>query len=142
MAHGWPELLQTYNSLRMESAASSLNVHVCEDAERKEMKEPNFDSDGYPTEETLDAIKSWPYKQGYLELMAFCKACWAYPDYFYQDDAKDETFGTPVAKYYISTGGWSGNESVIDALQENKIFWALCWVQSRRGGHYIFEVRK
>jgi hypothetical protein len=48
--------------------------------------------------------------------------------------------GSQVYRYNISTGGWSGNESIIGALQSNSLLWALTWVQSRRGGHYIFEV--
>jgi hypothetical protein len=46
----------------------------------------------------------------------------------------------PKHRYYISTAGWSGNESIIYAMQENNLMWSLNWVQSRRGGHYIFEL--
>jgi len=44
--------------------------------------------------------------------------------------------------YNISTGGWSGNESIIHEMQENSMMWHLNWVQSCRGGHYIFELRE
>jgi len=43
-------------------------------------------------------------------------------------------------RLYLSTGGWSGNESIIEAMRGNWFFWSMCWVQSRRGGHYIFEL--
>ena len=42
--------------------------------------------------------------------------------------------------FRISTGGWSGNESIIRAMERNGMMWHLNWVQSRRGGHYIFEI--
>jgi hypothetical protein len=45
-------------------------------------------------------------------------------------------------RWSISTGGWSGNESLIEALQRNHIFWSLCWMKSERGGHFVFEVPK
>lgn len=34
----------------------------------------------------------------------------------------------------ISTGGWSGNEDLVFALQDNRPAWAITWRQSRRGG--------
>jgi hypothetical protein len=44
-------------------------------------------------------------------------------------------------RYYISTGGWSGCEEVIYLLRKKPVFWALSWLSSARGGHYIFEIR-
>ena len=29
----------------------------------------------------------------------------------------------------------------MSALQDNFLFWSMCWKQTRRGGHYIFEIR-
>jgi hypothetical protein len=45
-----------------------------------------------------------------------------------------------VQRFDISTAGWSGNESLIRAMEKNSFMWATTWVQSRRGGHYIFEI--
>jgi len=43
----------------------------------------------------------------------------------------------------LVVGGWSGNESIIRALENNKHWiWTMNWVQSRRGGHYIFELKE
>ena len=43
-----------------------------------------------------------------------------------------------ILVWELSTGGWSEHEFFISEM--DKIFWSLCWVQHRRGGHYIFEV--
>ena len=101
---------------------------------------PTFDSDGYPTEDTLNVIKNWDYKLGFIDLMDYVKECWEYPECFNKENIKND-LGTPIIRYEISTIGWSGNEDIIRSLRENRMFWACCWVQSRRGGHYIFEVR-
>ena len=82
----------------------------------------------YPSEEDLKKISEWPYAD-YHGLMEFIHGLWAF-------DAWGFTREEDI--YYISTGGWSGNEDVIWAVKENHMFWALYWQQSKRGGHYIF----
>ena len=90
-----------------------------------------MNSDGYPDEEELATIAKWPY-DNLPALMEYIKRRWQYSDCGYWKQR-----GT---MYRISTGGWSGNESIISAMQENTMFWLLCWVSSRRGGHYTFNV--
>ncbi len=89
-----------------------------------------MDKDGYPEESELEEIRKWPYKdsQGLLKHIAemvdqygLCKE-------------------TKPGHWVLSTGGWSGNEDIMGALQDNIMFWALCWQSSERGGRYIFEV--
>ena len=89
--------------------------------------------DEYPTEDELKEITEWPHSD--IEgLMNFIKSIWKYADCGY--------WKRTGKKYHISTGGWSGNEEIIGAMQKNKqFFWTMCWYQSRRGGHYIFHVR-
>ena len=99
-----------------------------------------MDDDGYPTEATLEAIKNWSYED-FHSLMDFIKSAWAYPDFWSEENTVDEFFADKkIIRYHVSTAGWSGNESMIRAMQDNFVFWAFSWVQSRRGGHYIFEL--
>ena len=98
-----------------------------------------IDGDGYPTEEMLEKIEKWDAGEGsYNDLMKFIKPHWKYSFEGYWSENEYEDDGT---EYSISTGGWSGNEDIIHALQSNWMFWSLYWMQSRRGGHYIFKVK-
>lgn len=99
----------------------------------------DLDSDGYPTEATLERIKSWPHDD-WPGLFAFMKSVWWAADWGWHEEPGATTLDKPCRKFHISTAGWRGNEDVIRALRENWLFWARCWEQSRRGGHYIFEL--
>lgn len=66
--------------------------------------------------------------------MDFIKPIWNYSDL--------EFWKRKGNTYWISTGGWSGNEDIIGTLRENQMFWMMCWYSSRRGGHYVFKVPK
>lgn len=105
---------------------------------------PTLDRDGYPTDSALDIIREWTFQMPSRELFEFIKSFWWMPEFGWKEcEAVDELTGDTDYCYYLSTGGWSGNESIIEAMQENKyFFWSMHWVQSRRGGHYIFELRK
>lgn len=93
-----------------------------------------MDKDGYPDDQELKIIEDWPYQSGYDKLMEYVYDRWRYADcgYWCQIDSS----------FQISTGGWSGNESLIQAMEHNRMFWAMCWVSSRRGGQYEFEVKE
>ena len=94
------------------------------------MISPEFDSDGYPTDATLLAIEKW-YIRSYdncADLLNFCIEAWKYP-------VNQEAW-----LYEFDTGGWSGNEEIITAMQKNYIFWMFAWRASTRGGHYEFEL--
>jgi len=101
-----------------------------------------MDVDGYPDDSELQTIREWPLKAraDFAALLAFVRERWSYPEYWHEEDAVDDVMGKPVTRYEISTGGWSGNEDLLGALQDNRLLWMVCWVQSRRGGHYIFEL--
>lgn len=98
--------------------------------------------DGYPTDEELQRIREWPISENYTEWFDFIRSCWWAADWGWrEEDAVDDFSSRPLRKYLISTGGWSGNEEIIDAMGENTLPWFITWVQSMRGGHYIFEVK-
>jgi len=89
--------------------------------------------DGYPTNAELKKIAKWPHTD-LAGLLEYVRERWAYADAGY--------WRQRGGKYWISTAGWSGNESLVGALEKNYVFWSICWLQSRRGGHYIFQLRK
>jgi len=89
-------------------------------------------NDEYPEESELQKIKEWGYND-FPGLMEYVKSLWKYADC---GDWKEEG-----RIYIISTGGWSGNEDIIAALQENLMFWTCCAMSWKRGGHYEFEVK-
>ena len=93
----------------------------------------------YPTESELKKIRNW--EGDLLDLAHYVISLWSYPDRAKLYKGKD-FFGKSIKKLYLSTGGWSGNEGIMGALQRNFMFWSLCWVQSKRGGHYWFEFRR
>jgi hypothetical protein len=118
--------------------------------------QPTRDAQGvYPSEESLEAIKKWDliddtHKKVHA-LLDFVEALWEYPERFswykslYRQRYKFiKSDGTPdktkYRKLYLSTGGWSGNEDIIESLRLNFIFWSMCWAKSVRGGHYWFIV--
>jgi len=66
---------------------------------------------------------------------------WAIVDLIYEDWMYYGTIWQDREKgiLELATGGWSGNESIIAALQENLMFWGMYWMESKRGGYYRFE---
>jgi len=107
------------------------------------------DQDGYPEEEELERVKNWTASDVkgrivYKGLVEFLERIWWCPDFGFstEDGIEDSVRERPITILKLSTGGWSGNEEIIGALRSNFILWSLCWVQSRRGGHYILHLPK
>lgn len=108
----------------------------CKYLEYHLMNSDLLDVDGYPTDEALEIIKRWPIFQ-YKELFEFIHGLWYMREWGWREEAIEGGI-----RYSISTAGWSGNEDLIHALEHNHNFaWEMTWYQSRRGGHYIFEVK-
>ena len=106
------------------------------------MTEPEFDKFGYPIEATLQVIRNWDYRgQAHRGLLDFVRGAWnrdygnieVFPPYPSLDDNE---------RWVFVTGGWSGNEMLIDALMENMMFYSQRWYQSTRGGRYEFHIWK
>jgi hypothetical protein len=86
-----------------------------------------LDSDGYPTEETLKRIREWP--RPFIGLMDLVTDVWHWPEFVTVANSNEWT---------LVTGGWSGNEAIIEALKANVLFWSWCWQSSNRGGKHQF----
>ncbi len=94
------------------------------------MTSPTFDSDGYPTDETLDAIAKWSFDDA-VGWLNFIHSAWSHRFGFLQCEMNQIVF---------ATGGWSGNESIIEAMRENVVLWTLLWESSHRGGKYVLRL--
>lgn len=95
----------------------------------------------YPSGQALEFIKNWKGNGG--QLLGLIKPVWRYSDcgYWEEDETEDEFTAELLIRYTISTGGWSGNELLIGAMQANFVFWTLTWYSSRVGGHYVFHLK-
>jgi hypothetical protein len=85
-------------------------------------------------------IWHWSDSKGWFD---FIKSIWHFASWGWSEGEADHDWrkDEKVYQYHISTAGWSGNESIIREMEQNSMMWHLTWVQSRRGGHYIFELR-
>jgi hypothetical protein len=99
-----------------------------------------MDEDGYPTDACLEAISKWHFtdSKGWFN---FIREYWHLASWGWTEGEADHEYkeNVKVYRYGISTAGWSGNESIIRAMESNTTMWHLNWFQSNRGGHYIFE---
>jgi len=94
-----------------------------------------LDKNNYPDEQSLKEIAEWDIlKQGIRGLLVLVEENTNWPDWAFSIKGKR------VLRFEYHTGGWSGNEDVINALQENILFWAMYWQKSEAGGHYYFRI--
>lgn len=94
-------------------------------------RKPEFDEAGYPADQTLEDISRWKVESKSLLQTLFV---------FIEETLNLDygSFSVEGEVVRIVTGGWSGNEAVIGALQQNLAFWGLCWESSHRGGLHWF----
>ena len=91
------------------------------------------DQHGYPTDEELKFIKEWTYyTMPLLDFLNWLQGVVQYGDWCLSWKGKN------VIRVQFHTGGWSGNEEIIDTLMENTDFWSG-WKMTKSGGHYYFK---
>lgn len=97
-----------------------------------------MDNEGYPEAKELQLIKDWDYKDVF-NLIEYLYERWHFGAWgFNQSWGRQSLTKKNVLNVHMSTGGWSGNESLIHALKENQFFCLLWHAQWNRGGHYKF----
>ncbi|MDD5547040.1 MAG: hypothetical protein PHO67_07820 [Candidatus Omnitrophica bacterium] len=87
----------------------------------------------YPTTDELNTIREWDVLgKGPMGLVEFVQKLWKYGEVV--------VTGKRVKYLALHTCGWSGNEEIVDALEDNRFFWTFYWQQSKRGGHHWFKI--
>ena len=95
-----------------------------------------WDDLDYPSEEILEYIEKF---QGTArELVDLIVELYGSYGSVTVEDIVDD-FDRPAKQVRLATGGWSGCESVLSAL-DGSMFWILWWQLSQRGGLTIFHV--
>lgn len=89
---------------------------------------------GYLTEEALRRIEEWKIAD-----KISIRKCFDYIESLWKD-SNCSFVRESIDDYILHTDGWSSNESIIDAMNNNKMLWLLTWYESRRGGHYKFRI--
>jgi len=98
----------------------------------------------YPSEEDVERVRLWDRKDIAAGL-DFVFELWS----DYGSVRRELTAGEAEVihaaageKYLrLATGGWSGNEDIINAMQENTGLW-MCWRLTACGGMHIFRYPK
>jgi hypothetical protein len=123
----------------LEKAKAESKAAICELMDYNDM----MDDDGYPTDAALNIIEMWHWSDA-KGWFSFIESIWHLRSWGWSEGTQPDEYnpGEWVYLYNISTAGWSGNEEIIRAMQNNEMMWHLNWVQSRRGGHYIFELKE
>ena len=92
--------------------------------------------DQYPTRQDLDLVKKYggTWATGgppinIPNLLDCLKNIWWHSEYLMAHEENT---------LELHTGGWSGNEDIIETLKQT-VFWDIYWLKSVRGGHHYFE---
>jgi len=99
-----------------------------------------LDKDGYPTDEFLQFIRDYkPSQMPIMEFIELIRESWWHNEWGVV--LKREYKGSRMLQ--LHTGGWSGNESIIDAILSNIYLtqFAMRYIMWTRGGHYCFKIK-
>jgi hypothetical protein len=103
---------------------------------------PNAWDNDYPTEVELLRLETWP-GQDLAGALDFVKTIWHWPDFASHDLRPEEAavlHAHPGELYLrLATGGWSGNESIVRALNANRLLRTFTWRLSSVGGLHIYQ---
>ena len=92
----------------------------------------------YPTDSDLKKIRHWNWAKKsiyvYLELIHDCY------NHRYGVFSVASLYKGTRLNLVLVTGGWSGNEDIISAMESDLIFWRQTWEKSIRGGRYEFKI--
>lgn len=92
-----------------------------------------FDDDGYPSDYALEVVSS--FEGSPQRLVELIRLLWRGGDYVTVRLPWDDKI-----EVRFITCGWSGNESIIGAL-ERTMFNFRWWDSSHRGGLHVYKVR-
>lgn len=99
-----------------------------------------MDSEGYPTQDELELIKKWDVKD-FPALLDFIEDLHVYKDYVKREVIREwYRKENPILQWTFCTGGWSGNESLVDSLLKNEIFKLMWYYSWQRGGRFVFHI--
>lgn len=90
---------------------------------------PCWDAEGYPSKAWLRRIRCAESVEQLVKL-----AAWAFNAHYGQWKLRRS------GRIAICTGGWSGNEAILEAMQANP-FWKAVWLSSAREGFHLLERR-
>ena len=96
---------------------------------------PLFDADGCLCDESLQAITD--ATGGTDQWLVCCGMVWDLRYGAVRKGCGDD--GEYLVEFV--TGGWSNNEAIIVAMEENIAMWMCCWYGTKRGGLYQFELK-
>lgn len=99
-----------------------------------------MDSEGYPEQHELNKIEQWDCNDVF-SLLDYIKVRWNYADSGgFKTEWGNDMQTSPVLHLELHTIGGSGNEDIIEALLNNKMFNMMWYAKWERGGHYYFEI--